>query len=128
MKKFSDKEMESLIPGFTDPKKQPHILSAMKQFAKMSGFDENEIKNIRDRRIFVAVHKAMMYDQMVKKMPGKQPYEKSQGGHITGPGTGTSDSIPARLSDGEYVIPAAVVKALGKEFFDKLLAVYKGKK
>ncbi|AOY98774.1 hypothetical protein BKK81_05375 [Cupriavidus sp. USMAHM13] len=29
------------------------------------------------------------------------------GGHITGPGTGTSDSIPAMLSNGEFVINAA---------------------
>ena len=42
-------------------------------------------------------------------------------GHVTGPGTGISDSIPARLSDGEYVIPADVVKRKGVEFFDKLL-------
>ena len=31
----------------------------------------------------------------------------AEGGLVTGPGTGTSDSIPARLSDGEYVINAA---------------------
>jgi len=31
----------------------------------------------------------------------------ASGGYISGPGTGTSDSIPARLSDGEYVINAA---------------------
>ena len=42
-------------------------------------------------------------------------------GHVTGPGSGISDSIPARLSDGEYVIPADVVKRKGVEFFDKLL-------
>ena len=29
------------------------------------------------------------------------------GGHVTGPGTGTSDSIPAMLSNGEYVVRAA---------------------
>lgn len=29
------------------------------------------------------------------------------GGYISGPGTSTSDSIPARLSDGEYVVNAA---------------------
>jgi hypothetical protein len=29
------------------------------------------------------------------------------GGHIRGPGTGTSDSIPARLSDGEFVVRAS---------------------
>jgi hypothetical protein len=42
-------------------------------------------------------------------------------GAIKGRGTGISDSIPAMLSDGEYVIPADVVKRKGVEFFDKLL-------
>jgi muramidase (phage lysozyme) len=32
------------------------------------------------------------------------------GGHISGPGTGTSDSIPARLSDGEFVVRAAATR------------------
>ncbi|AXF14578.1 phage tail length tape measure family protein [Paraburkholderia caledonica] len=31
----------------------------------------------------------------------------ADGGHISGPGSGTSDSIPAMLSNGEYVINAA---------------------
>ena len=35
------------------------------------------------------------------------------GGYIRGPGTGTSDSIPALLSNGEYVIRAAAVRKLG---------------
>jgi lambda family phage tail tape measure protein len=34
------------------------------------------------------------------------PLAKASGGHISGPGTGTSDSIPAMLSNGEYVIKA----------------------
>jgi hypothetical protein len=33
------------------------------------------------------------------------------GGQVTGPGTGTSDSIPAMLSNGEYVINAAATAA-----------------
>jgi hypothetical protein len=33
--------------------------------------------------------------------------QAATGGHIRGPGTSTSDSIPARLSDGEFVINAA---------------------
>ena len=36
------------------------------------------------------------------------------GGHIAGPGTGTSDSIPARLSDGEFVMTAKAVRGAGK--------------
>jgi len=34
-------------------------------------------------------------------------------GHVQGPGDGQSDDIDAKLSDGEYVIPADVVSALG---------------
>lgn len=35
------------------------------------------------------------------------------GGHVRGPGTGTSDSIPAMLSDGEFVMPADTVRKVG---------------
>ncbi len=37
----------------------------------------------------------------------------STGGHVRGPGTGTSDSIPAQLSDWEYVTRSAVVRQPG---------------
>jgi hypothetical protein len=42
------------------------------------------------------------------------------GGYVTGPGTGTSDSILARLSNGEYVMTAAAVAAHGRAMFDRL--------
>ncbi|HIY71694.1 MAG TPA: tape measure protein, partial [Candidatus Luteimonas excrementigallinarum] len=45
---------------------------------------------------------------------------KAAGGLITGPGTGTSDSIPAYLSNGEYVIKADSVQKLGVPFLDYL--------
>ena len=35
------------------------------------------------------------------------------GGHSIGPGTGTSDDIPAMLSDGEFVVTAKAVENLG---------------
>jgi len=43
----------------------------------------------------------------------------SLGGPVFGAGTATSDSIPAMLSNGEYVINAASVQAYGKEVFDQ---------
>lgn len=46
--------------------------------------------------------------------------KKAAGGLITGPGTGTSDSIPAMLSNGEYVINAAAVQRLGTAYLDTL--------
>lgn len=42
------------------------------------------------------------------------------GGHIQGPGTETSDSIPAMLSKGEYVIKASSVKKIGVKNLDAL--------
>lgn len=38
------------------------------------------------------------------------------GGYISGPGTGTSDSIPAKLSNGEFVVNAASVKKYGIDY------------
>lgn len=38
---------------------------------------------------------------------------KAEGGLITGPGTGTSDSIPAWVSNGEFVMKAAAVEKYG---------------
>ena len=35
------------------------------------------------------------------------------GGHLKGPGSGTSDSIPAKLSDGEFVMTAKAVRGAG---------------
>ncbi len=52
--------------------------------------------------------------------PGPAPQKFATGGYISGPGTGTSDSIPAYLSNGEYVINAAAVRKLGKRHLDML--------
>ena len=44
------------------------------------------------------------------------------GGVISGPGTATSDSIPAMLSDGEYVIKADAVRRVGLPVLDAINA------
>lgn len=44
----------------------------------------------------------------------------SSGGAVQGKGTGTSDSVPARLSKGEYVLPADVTQAIGVRVLDEL--------
>jgi len=41
--------------------------------------------------------------------------EFSGAGEVEGPGTGVSDSIPARLSDGEFVITKKATDAIGAE-------------
>lgn len=52
------------------------------------------------------------YDRFI----GRNPYytmRAQEGGEIVGPGTGTSDSIPALLSDGEFVVTAKAVRNAG---------------
>lgn len=44
----------------------------------------------------------------------------ASGGYVTGPGTATSDSVPARLSTGEYVLNASAVRRVGVDFLHAL--------
>ncbi|MEJ5169754.1 MAG: hypothetical protein WHU10_02100, partial [Fimbriimonadales bacterium] len=48
------------------------------------------------------------------------------GGYVSGPGTSTSDSIPARLSAGEFVLNAAAVKRVGVDFLQALNGLSSG--
>ena len=62
-------------------------------------------------------------EQLIQENPNKYMFNPSSfgirsmqakaGGAINGPGTGTSDSIPARLSDGEFVMTAKAVRGAG---------------
>ena len=40
-------------------------------------------------------------------------FNRARGGRVRGPGTSMSDSIPARLSAGEYVLPENIVRGIG---------------
>jgi hypothetical protein len=46
-------------------------------------------------------------------LPESNAMGVAMGGEVVGPGTGTSDSIPARLSDGEFVMTADAVRNAG---------------
>ena len=67
---------------------------------------------------FGTVLQGVMMAMQIAKTAGILGF--ADGGYISGPGTGTSDSIPARLSNGEYVLRAGAVKQLGVGFLDQL--------
>lgn len=48
--------------------------------------------------------------------------KKATGGYISGPGSSTSDSIPAMLSNGEYVLNASSVDAIGVDNLNRINA------
>ncbi len=54
------------------------------------------------------------YFEDLRKQQGVAPTKfAAGGGEVEGPGTGTSDSVPARLSDGEFVLTAKAVRGAG---------------
>ena len=53
---------------------------------------------------------SMLFDKVVEKAS-----EFTGAGPVDGPGTGTSDDIPARLSDGEFVFTAKAVEQIGAD-------------
>ena len=58
--------------------------------------------------------------QFYKAVYGIDLNKFAEGGFVSGPGTGTSDSIPALLSNGEYVVKASAVGAYGVDFLNAL--------
>jgi TP901 family phage tail tape measure protein len=80
----------------------------------------NSIEALRDRNLTITT----TY-KVVRNAGDALPYRgEADGGYIAGPGTATSDSIPAYLSNGEYVIKAAAVDKYGIHMFDRLNAMH----
>ena len=61
-----------------------------------------------------------MYRELNKVASQLRSNGMAAGGLVTGPGSGTSDSIPTMLSNGEYVVKANAVKTYGVDFFNAL--------
>lgn len=69
----------------------------------------------------VVITTSMVGDIGVSKkslVPPKK--KKAMGGLITGAGSATSDSIPAMLSNGEFVVRSSAVKTYGLDFMNSL--------
>jgi hypothetical protein len=119
----------------------PELYPQLRQFVAAQGmnplpasFDPSVIMRI------MAISRALQQATPPGQVPGTDQAQMQRpdggpgnGGYLQGPGTGRSDSIgtinettgqPVKVANGEYVIPAHVVKAKGREFFDNLLRRY----
>lgn len=80
--------------------------------------------HIPDKSFRIIQHYEVDQSQGAKPLGGQVSSAWATGGRISGPGTGTSDSIPAWVSNGEHMIRAASVRKLdaayGKGFLDYL--------
>lgn len=75
---------------------------------------ENSIDAMLKRQAVIAV-------QLGGSPSGDQSgLRRASGGYVSGPGTSTSDSIMAWLSNGEYVLQASAVRDIGVDTLDRL--------
>ena len=96
---LSDNEMEDKYTDFIlqealPPEDQEYLMSVLEQ--------DNRLSGIIDKIMDVAG-------------------EFSGAGEVEGPGTGVSDSIPARLSDGEFVITKKATDQIGADYLQKMM-------
>lgn len=112
------------IPGFEWAR---DAADKMRGAASQARAMADGINDIPDRKTVTVTFDGYLTDRFQSAMVASTGSKFSSrayatGGLIVGPGTGTSDSIPAMLSNGEYVINAAAVQQYGRGFFDRLNA------
>ena len=66
--------------------------------------------------LYTAITSASAGSSAMSGLAGAASVVAATGGYISGPGTSTSDSIPARLSNGEFVVKAESVKKYGLDY------------
>ena len=96
------------------------ITIAKKLLADLITADNNLTKNKNlsyQGAIFYSNQRAKIIAAIAK---GDFSGKYASGGFVKGPGSGTSDSIPAMLSNGEYVINAGAVRSYGVDFMNSL--------
>lgn len=94
------------------------IASTVSMAAGLIGATSESEKLSQAMMVLMAV--MQIWQMWMKAQSGGGLFGFATGGYVSGAGTSTSDSIPARLSNGEYVVRAKAVKALGVDFLDKL--------
>lgn len=127
----------NLAAQYKNPQRQMKVIQD--QFPELVGIIDNSglKQSMQDQAIAplqamidkakeakTALDEAFAAEQRSRQVSGINPRNlvvgAATGGLITGPGTGTSDSIPARLSNGEYVIRAAAVSQIGVPLLEQL--------
>lgn len=117
------KDTKTSAPGATDAKRAiDNVTSAAKNVPRTTTADVNEsgagdvegaMRAVQDAINSIDTYVEIETHYLTTGVKGE--IKVATGGHVSGPGTATSDSIPAWLSDGEYVVRASSVKAIGAD-------------
>ncbi len=120
-KKLADQIKKNLYDAI---KKTPKLKVKTDGANKAVNALKANINSLKDKTVTVTtvnrtINQAAMNPGMSIPQPGWQNFY-STGGFVSGPGSSTSDSIAARLSNGEYVVRASAVKHYGVDFMNAL--------
>ena len=104
------------VPGRTYGVKEMEMWRDFISKKQNEAFDERKMEHFRE-----LMKDPEFKERLMEEMFGAQTMEARHGGIMDlqgggfsqGPGTGTSDSIPAMLSDGEFVMTADAVRGAG---------------
>jgi hypothetical protein len=102
------------------PSKQSKIQADISQLEYQAHRARQELALIKSKTVVITTHYRITGGQARREGVHGTQLAYSTGGYVYGPGTSTSDSIDARLSNGEYVLRAAAVDRVGREFLDRL--------
>ncbi|MFD9306140.1 hypothetical protein ACFWCB_26385 [Streptomyces sp. NPDC060048] len=100
------------------PEKRAALTAHIDDLERKVAAARAELASVRDKSVGLYVTTYRTEKSMFNPNVGGQA--RAKGGIIHGPGTSTSDSIPAWLSDGEYVLQASAVDRLGQSTLDAL--------
>ncbi|MEJ8645282.1 hypothetical protein WKI68_36920 [Streptomyces sp. MS1.HAVA.3] len=111
--KLADQQINSLPPG-----KTAELKAVKAQLEAKVAQAKRDLASIDDETVYInVVTRSTPLNNRTMIMEG---LARAGGGIVRGPGTSTSDSIPAMLSDGEYVLQASAVDRLGLSALDAL--------
>ncbi len=111
VEKWTDAERDAYEQWLTiEDKHSPEAQALLLQWKGPQKYSIDELANITG----VTPEQAReYYRQWYPEEASDELLWEARGGEVVGRGTGTSDSIPARLSDGEFVMTAQAVRNAG---------------
>lgn len=120
-------QVDALVAKYKLTEKQRTALMTLRDLASGPlGSISRQLLGLDGRTALITVYtdqitRRRIIDYGITKM---KSIHQAAGGPVYGPGTSTSDSIPAWLSDGEYVVRAAAVDKYGIGFLDRLNSMH----
>lgn len=102
------------------PEKRAKLLAHIKDLEAKAARARGELASIKSKSVTVTMNLVNSGLNRTRIVNGVAV--RAKGGVVRGPGTSTSDSIPALLSDGEFVIRAKSVARYGMAFLEAINA------